>query len=213
MQLVDDVVPYEKMKLRLLNASHQALAYVGYLSGHRFVHEAAADPLISAFVLGYMRDEAEPTLGVVPGVDLTAYQQSLLERFANPYVRDTLVRLATDGSDRIAKFVLPVVRDRIAAGQPVEICAAIAASWAVFARGVDEQGAAIEVADRQGEIVADATARAADDPAVFAADERLFADLASAPEFTQAFVREYRMIRDRGVREALAGRDVSLHHE
>ncbi|CAN5268122.1 mannitol dehydrogenase family protein [soil metagenome] len=212
-QLVDDVVPYEKMKLRLLNASHQAIAYVGYLSGHRFVHEAASDPLIAAFVTDYMHREGEPTLGTVPGVDLPEYERSLMDRFANPYVRDTLLRLATDGSDRIAKFVLPVARDRIAAGESVGLCAMIAASWAVFALGTDEQGAAIPVSDRQAEIVADALARAGDDPAALAADPRLFADLASQPAFIEAFARAHRAIRDRGVRDALAGRDVALHHE
>jgi mannitol 2-dehydrogenase len=203
-QLVNDVVPYEKMKLRLLNASHQGLAYFGYLAGLRFAHEAATDPLIEALVRRYMREEAEPTLGTVPGIELADYEQSLIERFANPYVRDTLLRLATDGSDRIAKFVLPVVRDRVAAGHPVALSAAIAASWAVFARGVDEQGAAIDVSDRQSAVVRDAVTRATDDPAVFVADERLFGDLAGASAFTEAFVRAYRMIRDRGAREALA---------
>jgi mannitol 2-dehydrogenase len=203
-QLVDDVVPYEKMKLRLLNASHQGLAYFGYLIGLQFAHQAATHPLIERLVWRYMREEAEPTLGVVPGIDLAEYEQSLVERFANPYIRDTLIRLATDGSDRIAKFVLPVVRDRVAAGQPVELSAAIAASWAVFARGIDEHGDPIPVTDRQSALVADAVERAADNPAVFVADERLFGDLVSASAFTDSFARTYRAIRDRGAPEALA---------
>ena len=203
-QVVDDVVPYEKMKLRLLNASHQALAYLGYLSGHRFAHEAATDPLMVEFVTRFMREEAEPTLEPVPGVDLAEYQAELIERFANPYVRDTLLRLATDGSDRIAKFVLPIIRDRIADGLPIDLSATIAASWAVFARGVDEQGEPIQMLDRQSALVADAVARAGDDPAALAADERLFADLSAEPIFIESFVRAYRTIRDRGAREALA---------
>jgi mannitol 2-dehydrogenase len=213
-QLVDDVMPYEKMKLRLLNASHQALAYLGYLAGHRFVHEAATDSEMVAFISRFMREEAEPTLDPVPGVDLADYEQDLLERFANPYVRDTLARLATDGSDRIAKFVLPIVRDRLADGRSIELCAAIAASWAVFARGVDEEGAPIDVTDRQRAIVSDALADAADDPAVLASDERLFADVGHHPEFHKAFVRAYRTIRDRGAREALtAFADAAMHRD
>ncbi|MEO5534620.1 MAG: mannitol dehydrogenase family protein [Pseudolysinimonas sp.] len=210
-QIVDDVVPYEKMKLRLLNASHQAIAYVGYLSGHRFAHEAATDPLIAAFVTRFMRDEAEPTLGRVPGVNLAVYEAGLIERFANPYVRDTLLRLATDGSDRIAKFVLPIIRDGIAAGSPMPLSAAIAASWAVFASGVDEQGAPIVVADRQSAIVADALDRASGDPAVLATDARLFADLAVEPAFIEAFARAYRAIRNDGAQQALAAIDAPLH--
>ncbi len=69
-QLVSDVRPYEQMKLRLLNAGHQVLAYVGHLLGHRYVHEAARDPLIVALPRAYWKHEAIPTLPLVPGMDL-----------------------------------------------------------------------------------------------------------------------------------------------
>jgi mannitol 2-dehydrogenase len=204
-QVVTDVVPYEKMKLRLLNASHQGLAYFGYLSGHRFAHEAAADPLIVSLITRYMAEEAVPTLAPVPGVDLEEYQQSLVDRFANVYVRDTLIRLATDGSDRIAKFLLPVVRDRIAAGESVDLAAAIAASWAVFARGVDEDGQSIPMIDRQLDAVQRIAAEAGDDPERFlTAGVGVFGDLATDRAFVTPFVRAYRLIRDQGAQRALA---------
>ena len=66
-QLVPDVEPYELMKLRLLNASHQALCYLGYLAGYRYAHEVCSDPLFTGFLLGYMDEEATPTLEPVPG--------------------------------------------------------------------------------------------------------------------------------------------------
>ena len=72
-----DVEPYELMKLRLLNASHQALCYLGYLAGYRYAHEVCQDPLFAAFLLGYMDREATPTLAPVPGVDLDAYKHQL----------------------------------------------------------------------------------------------------------------------------------------
>lgn len=204
-QVVSDVVPYEKMKLRLLNASHQGLAYVGYLSGHRFAHEAATDPLIVALITKYMSDEAVPTLDPVPGVDLEEYQQSLVDRFSNVYVRDTLLRLATDGSDRIAKFVLPVVRDRIAAGQPVELAAAIAASWAVFARGIDEAGEPIPMLDRQLSDVRRIATEAEGEPERFlTASVSIFGDLSTDPAFVVPFARAYRLMRDLGAQRALA---------
>ena len=77
MQLVRDVEPYELMKLRLLNASHQALCYLGYLSGYRLVHEVCQDPLFASFLLAYMDREATPTLAAVPGVDLVRYKHQL----------------------------------------------------------------------------------------------------------------------------------------
>ncbi len=117
-QLVSDVTPYELMKLRLLNAGHQAMAYAGYLAGYRYAHEAIADPVFAEFVTGYMQAEARPTLPEVPGVNLDDYIASLVTRFANPCIGDTLARLCAATSDRIPKFVLPVIRGNLAAGRP-----------------------------------------------------------------------------------------------
>src|SRR5262249_21264907 len=95
-QMVHDVAPYEMMKLRLLNASHQGLCYFAYLAGYRLVHEAAQDPIIAEFLRRYMDSEATPTLRPVAGIDLDEYKSTLLERFANAYVRDTVARLCAE---------------------------------------------------------------------------------------------------------------------
>ena len=108
-QIVPEVEPYELMKLRLLNASHQALCYPGYLVGYRLVHEVTTDPLFAGFLLDYMMTEAIPTLKPVPGVDLHRYARELIERFANPEVRDTVARLCANSSDCIPKFLLPEI--------------------------------------------------------------------------------------------------------
>jgi mannitol 2-dehydrogenase len=203
-QLVSDVTPYEHLKLRLLNATHQAMAYFGYLMGYRYAHEASTDPAIAHLLNSWMRDEAAPTLEPVPGVDVEEYESNLMERFANPYVRDTLLRLATDGADRIAKFVLPVVQDRLASGESIELGAAIVASWAAFARGIDESGETIPFIERQAEAVARAVARQSDDdPVGFLRDKLIFGDLADDPVFAEAFTRIYRDILSRGSRAAL----------
>jgi mannitol 2-dehydrogenase len=201
--LVPDVAPYEQMKLRLLNAGHQAIAYFGYLLGYRFAHEAVADPAIAALARHYMHDEAEPTLAPVPGVDLGDYQRSLLARFSNRYVPDTLLRLGTDGSDRIAQFLLPVVRDRRQRGLGSPLSAAIVASWAAFARGVDADGTPISFVDRQRELVDEAVQRQAGDPIGFLTVTQLFGDLSQDTEFAGQFAAVYRDILDRGPRPAL----------
>lgn len=203
-RVVDDVVPYERMKLRLLNASHQALAYFGVLLGHTFVHEAATDPLMVALVERFMREEAEPTVGLVPGVDLAQYEASLLDRFANPHVQDTLIRLGTDASDRIAKFVLPIVRERLTAGGSVDLAAAVVASWAELLAFRDDAGRPVDIADRQADLVQQALDRAKRDPADFCADQRLFGDLAHDPKFIEPFVHATVAIRELGPRSAVA---------
>jgi mannitol 2-dehydrogenase len=144
-QVVQDVEPYELMKLRLLNASHQGLCYFGRLCGYELVHEAAQDPLFRKFLRGYMDNEATPTLAPVPGVNLDDYKDTLLERFSNPEIRDTIARLCAESSDRIPKWLLPVVRDQLAGGGDIARSAAIVASWARYAEGVDEQGQPIDV--------------------------------------------------------------------
>src|SRR6202162_1518028 len=108
-QMTSDVLPYEKMKLRLLNASHQAMCYIGMLLGYQFAHEAMADAQISKLVETMMEVEVTPLLPAVPGVDLTEYKRTLIERFANPAIRDQLSRIGTEGSARIPKFVRPSV--------------------------------------------------------------------------------------------------------
>ena len=184
-QVVDDVRPYELMKLRLLNASHQAMAYVGVLSGYRWVHDAAADPLVRALMARWMADEARPTLPPVPGMDLDDYCATLLDRFANPALGDTLARLAAFSSDRIPTWVLPPVRENLASGGPVAIGAAIVASWARYAEGTDEAGAPIDVVDQLG---ATLTPLARDaDPDAFLGHRPVFGDLVDDARFADAY--------------------------
>ena len=198
-QVVEDVEPYELMKLRLLNASHQALCYLAYLAGHRLVHEAAQDPLFRAFLLGYMDEEATPTLAPVPGVDLDDYKHTLIERFSNPEVRDTIARLCAESSDRIPKWLLPVVRRQLELGGPIERSAAVVASWARYAEGVDEQGRPIEVVDRlAGSLTAIARRQREGEPEAFIANRELFGDLVDEPRFVAAYRSALRSLHERG---------------
>lgn len=202
-QLVEDVIPYESMKLRLLNAAHQAMAYFGHLMGHRWAHDAATDPLITQLLRRYWSEEALPTVGQVPGIDLGAYTETLLERFRNPAIRDTLARLAMDASERIPKFVLPVVRDRMDAGGSVAWSAAIIASWARYAEGIDEQGQPIDIVDsRRDRLMASARLQRRQ-PTAFIEDRELFGDLARDEAFLAPYLRALQLLQERGAAAAL----------
>jgi mannitol 2-dehydrogenase len=202
-QVVGDVEPYELMKLRLLNASHQALCYFAYLAGYRLVHDAAQDPLFRAFLRGYMDDEATPTLEPVPGVDLADYRSTLIERFSNPEVRDTVARLCAESSDRIPKWLLPVVRRQLETGGPIERSAAVVASWARYAEGVDEQGEPIEVVDRLRDKLVALARRQRKDPLAFIANRELFGDLVDDRRFAEAYRSALRSLHERGARATL----------
>ncbi|ASW54866.1 mannitol dehydrogenase family protein [Plantactinospora sp. KBS50] len=202
-QLVADVEPYELMKLRLLNASHQALCYFAHLAGYRLVHEAAQDPLFADFLRSYMEREATPTLAPVPGVDLAEYRRSLLDRFSNAGVRDTVARLCAESSDRIPKWLLPVVRHNLTHGGEVHRAAAVVASWARYAEGVDEQGRPIEVVDRLRDRLTTAARRQRTEPLAFLADPELFGDLITHERFVAAYRETLASLHGRGARATL----------
>ncbi|HEX9355756.1 MAG TPA: mannitol dehydrogenase family protein [Streptosporangiaceae bacterium] len=207
-QIVSDVEPYELMKLRLLNASHQALCYAGHLVGYRLVHEAAADPLFAGFLLDYMTREAIPTLRPVPGVDLGQYANQLIERFSNPEVGDTLARLCTDGSDRIPKFLLPVIRQQLAAGRPFTRSAAVIASWARYAEGTDENGSPHEINDALAPQLQAAAGRQRGHRTAFLDGNRaVFGELAGDTRFTRVYSSILTALLDHGVRATFTDLD------
>ncbi|MGU3409620.1 mannitol dehydrogenase family protein [Microbacterium sp. M1A1_1b] len=186
-QIVDDVEPYELMKLRLLNASHQGLCYFGYLSGYRYAHEATQDPAIATFLRRYMDEEGTPTLTPVPGIDLDDYKATLIERFQNPEVRDTLARLCAESSDRIPKWLLPVVRENLASGGPVALSAGIVASWARYAEGTDESGEPITIVDRLADSLQRIALTQREDRLAFIENRAVFGDLADDERFVAAY--------------------------
>lgn len=202
-QLVEDVEPYELMKLRLLNASHQGMCYFGYLAGYRYAHEVAQDPLFAQFLLDYMDKEATPTLEPVPGIDLADYKRTLINRFSNEHVRDTLARLCAESSDRIPKWLLPVIRQNLEAGGDIRRSAAIVASWARYAVGADEQGNTIEVVDRLNEPLMAAAARQRVEPLAFIRNRDLFGDLAENERFAAAYKSALETLHTGGSRAAL----------
>jgi mannitol 2-dehydrogenase len=199
-QLVADVAPYELMKLRLLNASHQALAHAGYLAGYRYVHEATADPAFATFIRRYMREEAVPSLQPVPGVDLDAYVEGLVERFANPEIRDTLARVAIDSSERIPKFLLPVIRYQLAAGGPIDRAVTAVACWARYSEGVDEAGEPIEIVDPARAALTAAARRQREEPLAFVGNRDVFGDLVDDPRFVAAYTRALASVQEQGAR-------------
>ncbi|MCF7549158.1 mannitol dehydrogenase family protein [Pseudonocardia sp. WMMC193] len=208
-QLVEDVVPYELMKLRLLNAGHQALGYLGFLAGHRYVHEVAGDPLFARFLRAYMDHEGTPTLSPVPGVDLDEYKTTLIERFANPGVADTLARINFGSSDRISLWVLPVIRHQLEHGGELERAAAVVAGWARYAEGVDEKGEPIDVQDRLAETLVPLARTQRENPTAFIENTAVFGDLARQERFREAYLWALDSLHDKGARatvEALVAR-------
>ena len=177
-QFVADVAPYEFMKLRLLNASHLAVSGLGRLMGYVTIDEAMADPVMTRYMAALMERETGPTLPAVPGIDLAAYKATLIERFANPAIKDTVERVNTDAPLNI---LLDPIRDRLRRDETIDLLALALAAWLRRVRGIDEQGNAIDV---RHPLAAELRARAEQggpDPAPLLAMTTLFGTLGQDP--------------------------------
>lgn len=146
-QFTDDVTPYEEMKIKLLNGSHLALTYLGFLKGYRFVHETMNDPLFVRYMRAYMDLDVTPQLSPVPGINLTDYKQTLVDRFSNQAIADQLERVCSDGSSKFPKFTVPTINRLIADGQETKRAALVVAAWALYLKGVDENGDTYSIPD------------------------------------------------------------------
>ncbi|MGF3057138.1 mannitol dehydrogenase family protein [Microbacterium sp. YY-01] len=201
-QFVDDVRPYELMKLRLLNVSYVGVGHLGALKGYQLAYQSAQDAAVARFLRAYM-NEVSSSLRPVPGVDLDVYKDQLIARFSNKYVKDTIRRLSMEGSDRLPKWLLPAVWEMLADGHSVRYSAGIIAVWARFAEGVDERGHSLEVVDRlASELVARASEQRLDNLA-FLRDQQLFGEILEQPEFTTAYTAALSAMHRNGVQSWL----------
>lgn len=202
-QLVDNVEPYELMKLRLLNASHQAMSYLGLLAGESYVHDVCRDGLFSAFLDGYMVREASPTLAPVPGIDLDAYRRELMRRFGSEAIKDTLARQVVDGSERIPKFLLPVVRDQLRLGGPIIRSALVLAAWSRFLEGVADDGEALAPVDKRLDGLRGAVSAELSSPGAFLDMAPVFGGLGENARLRKVFIEARDVLASVGARGAV----------
>ena len=200
----DDVHPYEAMKIRILNGGHQVLANAGELLSLATIADCMADKAVSTFFRKVQREEILPYVDAVPGMSPGDYLDLIERRFANPAIHDTTRRVAFDGSSRHTGFVLPVLRDALAAGGSVEGLALVEALWARMCAGTREDGSVIEANDPQWATLQDAAKAAAKQPQAWLEQPTIYGDIASDGTFSAAFARWLTHIRQYGASHALA---------
>ena len=203
-QFVDDVAPYELMKIRILNGGHATIAYPAALLDIHFVHEAMQDRMVCDFLAKVENDEIIPIVPPVPDTDLKAYFAQCERRFANPKIGDTTRRLALDGSNRQPKFIIPSALDRLAKGQSVQGLALVSALWCRYCFGTTESGAAIEPNDPSWERLTAQAQRAKADPAAWLEMADIYGELAKNPSFINAFTQALNTLWSIGTRATLA---------
>ncbi len=173
-QFVADVAPYEFMKLRLLNASHLAIAGLGRLMGYVYIDETIGDPLLRSYMRALMDRETGPTLPAVPGVDLEGYKTQLVERFGNVAIKDTVDRVNADAP---INLLLEPIRDRLAAGANIDLLALALAAWMRRATGVDETGNPISVVHPLADLLRERANAGGPDPLPLLDLRKVFGDL------------------------------------
>ncbi|MDR0601305.1 MAG: mannitol dehydrogenase family protein [Treponema sp.] len=166
-QVVKDVEPYELMKIRLLNGSHSALAYPAYLMGFRGVAEAVSDPLLRRYIRGKYMEEISPTLHAVPGMDLPVYKDTLIRRFSNRNIADTILRLAAEGSKKIPNFIFNPLEEALERNLPHRAVVFALAAWTRFLAGTDENGEDIPLDDPLASVLSGAARGARENPEQF----------------------------------------------
>jgi mannitol 2-dehydrogenase len=204
-QFVDDVTPYKLMKTRLLNASHSALGYLGYLvGGYTTSSEAMTNPVISDYLAALMRQEIAASLPEVPGIDLGAYQRTVLERFSNPRISDQLSRLCGRGSTKMPAYLLPSLMAARAEGRPTTLLTLAVAGWCRYLQGHDLNGNPIEIKDPRRNILQSLAVAKGTDPRPLLGERDIFGHLGDDPEFVRTLESAIRDIEEYGPAATIA---------
>ena len=147
-QFVSDVTPYEKMKIRLLNAGHSVLGIPGALHGHETINACMKDSVFALFMRKFMDEEATPKLGKIEGIDLTTYKNNLEERFSNPNIKDGVSRICSESSAKLPKFLIPTIQENLATGGSIKYGTFILAAWCYYSdKCVDINNNELEIID------------------------------------------------------------------
>ncbi len=194
---------FEAMKIRILNGGHAIIAYPGGLKGHEYVHEDMADPTIRAFLDAVETREILPIVPPVPGQDLNDYKTLIIQRFSNPGVADTVRRLCLDGTNRQPKFIIPSIRDVLAAGGRAEGLTLLSAMWCRYCTGVDENGTVIAPNDPNWDTLQARAIAAKQDPTLWIGMTDIYGDLAQNPVFAAGFAEALNFLWANGAEAAM----------
>jgi len=205
-ELVADVVPFEEMKLRMLNGSHSLLAYAGYLAGYEHISDCMNDASYLKAARSLMLDEQAPTLST-QGVDLVAYADSLIARYQNRAIKHRTYQIATDGTQKLPQRWLESIRWHLANGSRFELLALGVACWMRFVSGIDEQGKEIVINDPLRAELAELVSSSSE------GDERVAAllslravfgdDLPDNSRFRERVSHHYQLLLSAGAKEAV----------
>lgn len=203
-EFVNDVAPYELMKLRILNGGHASIAYLAGLFDIHYVHDAMNNSLVRGYLDKLEHNEIIPTLDPIPGVDYDDYYKSIIERFSNEAVGDTIPRLCFDGLNRQPKFILPVIEARLKQNQSIDGLALECALWCRYCYGTTDSGAVIPANDPQWDRLKTQASLAKSDPLKWLELSDVYGPLARDKVFSQAFTIALNSLWENGTASAVS---------
>ncbi|WP_415714680.1 mannitol dehydrogenase family protein [Roseibium sp.] len=206
-EFIEDVAPFEEMKLRLLNGSHSFLAYLGALGDKETIADCMEDPILRAAVTRLMFDEQAPTLRVPQGVDIERYAKALLERFSNRALHHKTTQIASDGSQKLPQRLLAPVRQHLAEQHGWRLSSLAIAGWMLYCRGRSETGASLPVNDPLAARISEISMRTDGDAYVhelLSLEDVFGNDLPDNADFVESISSAYRTLQDHGVLKSLS---------
>lgn len=187
-QFVPDVTPYEQMKLRLLNAGHSVVGITGALHGFDTIDTCVQHPVISQYLRDYLDKEVTPCLAPVKGIGITAYKDTLIERFKNPNIKDGVARICSESSAKLPKFVIPTILANLEKGGPIKLGVFLLAAWCYYSdKGVNEKGNTLEIIDNMSAVLHKHAAQTSDNTLAFLKVQEVFGDLINNKRFTTMY--------------------------
>jgi len=206
-QFVKDVTPYEKMKLRLLNAGHSVLGILGALHGHKTINDCMADPVFAKFMRKFMDLEATPTLSSLKGIDLDKYKDTLAQRFANPNIKDSVTRICSESAAKLPVFLIPTLLDNLKTNGKIEHASLVLAAWCYYHdRKKNEKGDPLEIIDVSHQLLHDAAKQTEQDPLSFLKIREVFGLLKDNPRFIISYKKAIDLVYGAtSIREVMEG--------
>jgi mannitol 2-dehydrogenase len=203
-EIVTDVLPYEVMKMRLLNASHSTMAYLGALAGFTFAHELMLDPTFNTLIKAFM-DEATPIIPVIPNTSIPEYKAVLMQRFANPTINDRLARLCSEGTAKLPKWTLPTIVELAQQQRPCHLHMLVVAAWIKYLQdAADEKGQSIEIMDARAVELKQIAQSIGNNPLPFLANSSIFGSAYfTSGIFVQQVADAMQSITDHGVAQTV----------
>lgn len=194
-QFVADVTPYEKMKIRLLNAGHSVLGITGAIHGHPTIDACMNDAVFSSYMRQFMDKEASPILGKIEGIDIEKYKDKLEERFLNPNIKDSVSRICSESAAKLPKFLIPTLLENLERGGSIRYATFILAAWCYYSdKGINEKGEALEIIDVQKEALHQAAKGTEADWTAFLSLSDIFGELIGYESFVKVYTEAVQAI-------------------